>query len=157
MGFSQSSLKTFTSKTTSPIDYTVCENKKNQCPFFTNTSLLDEYCSVLRYRVKQIYKDKPLCREHDKTATLYLSRAKANFNLRFFKSANNLDHHPCSYFQWADQDPNEYTLQSSKITKKAKRSSNNNKKKGTTPIQVTYLTLPVKRMQQFKRAEGVKE
>ena len=164
-GFCQTPLKTFTSKTTSPTDYTVYENKKkNQCPFFIKTSLLEEYCSLLLHRVKQIYKDVLSCCEHDKTATLFRSRTKAKFSRRFFKCANNLDHDPCSYFQWADQDPNEYTLalnhpsylppppspaQPSKITKKAKTSSIN-KKKETTPIMVTYLTLPVECMQ-FKK------
>ena len=109
-GFCQSSLKTFTSKTTSPADYTVCENKKDQCPFFTKTSLLEEYCSVLLYRVKQIYKGLPPFCKHDKPATLFLSRTKDNFNRPFFKCANNLEHNPCSYFQWADQDPNGYTI-----------------------------------------------
>ena len=46
--------------------------------------------------------------QHDKTATLYLSRTKVNFNRPFFKFAINP--HPCSYFQWADQEPNESTL-----------------------------------------------
>ena len=114
-GFCQSPLKTFTRKPTSPTDYTVCENmKKNQCPFFTKTSLLQDYCSVLLYRVKQIYKDLPRSCEHDKTAMLFLSRTKANFNRPFFKCASKLDHDPCSYFQW----------------------------KETTPIKVTFLTLP---------------
>ena len=108
--FCQSPLKTFTSKTTSPADYTACENKKDQCPFFTKTSLLEEYCSVLLYRLKQIYKGLPPFCKHDKPATLFLSRTKDNFNRPFFKCANILEHNPCSYFQWADQDPNGYTL-----------------------------------------------
>ena len=62
------------------------------------------------YRFKQIYKEVPRCCQHDKTATLYLSRTKVNFNRLFFKCANNLDHDPCSYFQWADQEPNKYTF-----------------------------------------------
>ena len=110
-GFCQSPLKTFTSRTTSPTDYIVCKNKKkDQCPFFTKTSLLEDYCSVVLYRAKQIYKDVPPCCEHDKSATLYLSRTKANCNRSFFKCANNLHHDPCSYFQWADQEPNEYIV-----------------------------------------------
>ena len=63
---------------------------------------------MVLYRVKQIYKEVPPYCQHGKTATLYLSRTKANFNRPFFKCANN--HDPCSYFQWADQEPNEYTL-----------------------------------------------
>ena len=114
-GFCKSPLKTFTSKITSPTDYTICENKeKNQCPFFTKTSLLEDYCSVVVYRVKQNYKDGPPCCQHDRTATLHLSRTKAKFSRPFFKCDNNIDHDPCSYFQWADQDPNEYTLVLSK-------------------------------------------
>ena len=80
------------------------------CPFFTKSRLLEDYCTVLLYRVKQTYKDLPPFCEHVKIATLFLSRTKANFNRPFFKCANSIDHDPCSYFQWADQDPNEFTL-----------------------------------------------
>ena len=35
---------------------------------------------------------------------------QANFDRPFFKCDNNLEHDPYSYFQWADQEPNEYTV-----------------------------------------------
>ena len=63
---------------------------------------------MVLYRVKQIYNEVPPYCQQGKTATLYLSRTKANFNRPFFKCANN--HDPCSYSQWADQEPNDYTL-----------------------------------------------
>ena len=107
-GFYQSPLKTFVSKGTPPIDYTVCE--KNPCPFFTKSSLLDDYCSVLLYRVKPLYKGLPPFCQHDKSTTLLLSRTRDNFNRPFFKCAMKKDQDPCSFFQWADEDPNETTL-----------------------------------------------
>ena len=65
---------------------------------------------MLLYRVKQIYKDLPACCQDDSPATLFLSRTKDNFNRPFFKCADKYDQDPCSYFQWADQDPSETIL-----------------------------------------------
>ena len=107
-GFCQSPLKTFVSKGTPPTDYTVCE--KNPCPFFTKSSLLDDCCPVLLYRVKPIYKSLPSCCQHDKSTTLLLSTTRDNFNRPFFKCDMKKYQDPCSYFQWADEDPNEITL-----------------------------------------------
>ena len=117
--------------------------------------------------MKKIYKENPPFCEHGNTSTLYLSRSKANFNRAFFKCSNGIGYDPCPYFQWADEEPNEFTLSlnhprpgyfaqrpllpppPAKIAKRAKTSSN--KKKETTPIEVTYLILPVKRARQFKK------
>ena len=112
-GFCKSSLKTFDSKGTPSIEYTVCvigEGKEKKCPFFVKSSLLKDYCSVLLYRVKKIYKENPPYCQHGNTLTLFLSRSKKNFNRAFFKCANRIDDDPCRYFQWADEEPNEYTL-----------------------------------------------
>ena len=154
-------LKTFISKTTLPTDYTLCENK-NQCPFFTKTSLLEDYCTVLLYRLKQIYKDLPPFCEHVKTASPFLSRTEATFNRPFFKCANSTDHDPCSYFQWTDQDPNEYTLAlkhptSRYFSQKPPPPSpaaqlKKNKKRCLDPLKVTSIMLPApKRTLQFKK------
>ena len=171
-GFFQSSLKTFDSKGTPSIEYTVCvngEGKEKKCPFFVKSSLLKDYCSVLLYRVKKIYKENPPYCQHGNTSTLFLRRSKKNFNRAFFKCANRADDDPCRYFQWADEEPNEYTLDlnhprdgyfsqkpllppsPAKIEKRAKTSSN--KKKETKPIEVAYFSLPVpvKRARQFKK------
>ena len=116
---------------------------------------------MVLYRVKQIYKDVPPCYQHDKIATLYLSRSKANFN-RPFKFAYNLDHDPCSYFKWADQEPDDYTVALNQPNylpppSPKKPKGQQQQQKETTPIKVIYLTMRVKRMPQFKRAEGAKE
>ena len=74
------------------------------------SSLLKDYCFALLYAVKKIYKENPLFCEHGNTSTLYLSRSKANFNRAFFKCANGLGYDPRTYFQWADEEPNEFTL-----------------------------------------------
>ena len=161
-GFCKSPLKTFTSKTTSPMptDYTVCENKKKRkCHFFTKTSLLEDYCTVLLNRVKKIYKDLPPFCEHVKIATLFLSRTKANFNRPFFKCTKNIDHDPCSYFQWADQDPNEYTLalnhpRSLYFSQKPPPppEAKLKKKRCLDPLKATSIILPApKRTHQFEK------
>ena len=111
-GFCQSPLKTFDSQGTPSIEYTVCGNEEEEkkCPFFVKSSLLKDYCSVLLYRVKKIYKENPPYCQHGNTSTLFLSISKKNFNRAFFKCANRADDDPCRYFQWADQEPNKYTL-----------------------------------------------
>ena len=170
-GFCQSPLKTFDSQGTPSIEYTVCGNEEEgkKCPFFVKSSLLKDYCSVLLYRVKKIYKENPPYCQHGNTSKLFLSRSKKNLNRAFFKYANRIDDDPCRYFQWADAEPNEYTLSQNhtrpdyfaqkpllppppaKIAKRAKTSSN--KKKETKPIEVAYFSLPVpvKRARQFKK------
>ena len=171
-GFCQSSLKTFDSKGTPSIECTVCgngEGKEKKCPFFVKSSLLKDYCSVLLYHVKKIYKENPPYCQHGSTSTLLLSRSKKNFNRAFFKCANRADDDLCRYFHWADEEPFEYTLDlnfprdgyfsqkpllpppPAKIEKRAKTSSN--KKKETKPIEVAYFSLPVpvKRARQFKK------
>ena len=169
-GFCQTPLKTFDSKGTPSIEYTVWGNEEEEkkCPFFVKSSLLKDYCSVLLYRVKKIYKENPPYCQHGNTSPLFLSRSKKNFNRAFFKCANRADDDPCRYFQWADEEPNKYTLDlnhprdgyfaqkpllpppPAKIAKRAKTSSN--KKKETKPIEVAYFSLPVpvKRARQFK-------
>ena len=125
------------------------------------SSFLKEYCFTLLYAVKKIYKENPPYCQHGNTSTLHLSKSKDNFNRAFFKCANRIDDDPCRYFQWADEEPNKFTLSQNhprpsyfsqkpllppppaKITKRIKTSSN--KKKETTPIEVAYLSLPVKR------------
>ena len=75
------------------------------------SSLLDKLLDDPRYKfnaVKKIYKVNPPFCEHGNTSTLYLSRSKANFNRAFFKCAKGYD--PCPYFQWADEEPNKFTL-----------------------------------------------
>ena len=111
-GFCQSPLKTFDSQGTPSIEYTVCGNEEEEkkCPFFVKLSLLKDYCSVLLYRVKKIYMENPPYCQHGNTSTLYLSRSKDNFNRAFFKCANKIDDDPCRYFQWADKEPNKFTL-----------------------------------------------
>ena len=156
-----SPLKTFTSKTTSPTGYTVCENKKNQCPFFTKTSLLEDYCTMLLYHVKQIYQDLPPFCKQDKTATLSLSKTKVNFNRPFFMCGNNIEHDPCSYFQWADQDPNKFTLAlnhprslyfSQNPPPPSPEAKLKKKKRCLDPLKATSIILPVpKRTHQFKK------
>ena len=111
-GFCKCLLKTFDSKGTPSIEYTVCvngEGKEKKCPF-VKSSLLKDYCSVLLYSVKKIYKENPPFCEHGNTSTLFLSRSKDSFNRAFFKCANRADDDPCRYFQWADQEPSKYTL-----------------------------------------------
>ena len=168
-GFCKSPLKAFTCKKTPPVEYVVCGNEEEEkkSPFFVKSSLLKDNCFALLYAVKKIFKENPPFCEHGNTSTLYLSRSKANFNRAFFKCSNGLGYNPCTYFQWADEEPNEFTLSlnhprpgyfaqrpvlpppPAKIAKRAKTSSN--KKKETTPVEVTYLTLPVKRARQFKK------
>ena len=111
-GFCQSPLKTFDSQGTPSIEYTVCgkEEEEKKCPFFVKSSLLKDYCSVLLCRVKEIYKENPPYGQHGNTSTLYLSRSKDNFNRAFFKCANRADDDPFRYFQWADKEPNKFTL-----------------------------------------------
>ena len=60
--------------------------------------------------VKPLYKGLPPCCQHDKSTTLLLRRTRDNFNRPFFKCAMKKDEDPCSYFQWADEDPNGTTL-----------------------------------------------
>ena len=106
-GFCKCSLKTFDSKGTPSIEYTVCvngEGKEKKCPFFVKSSLLKDYCFVLLYNVKKVYKENPPFCEHGNTSTLFLSRSKDNFNRAFFKCANRAVDDPCSYFQWANEE-----------------------------------------------------
>ena len=84
------------------------EEEEKKCPFFVKSSLMKDYCFALLYAVKKVYKENPPFCEHGNTSTLYLSRSKANFNRAFFKCANGYD--PCPYFQWADEEPNKFTL-----------------------------------------------
>ena len=113
-GFCKSPLKTFTCKKTPPVEYVVCGNEEEEeekkCPFFVKSSLPKDYCFALLYAVKKIYKENPQFCEHGNTSTLYLSRSKTKFNRAFFKCATGLGYDPCTYFQWADEEPNEFTL-----------------------------------------------
>ena len=63
--------------------------------------------AVLREKDLQ---EKPATCEHGNTSTLFLSQSKDNFNRPYFKCANGPGYDPCSYFQWADEEPNEFTL-----------------------------------------------
>ena len=113
-GFCQSPLTSFTSKKN--VEYVVCSSneeekkKEKKCPFFVKSILLKDYCFALLYSVKKIYKKNPPFCEHGNTSTLFLSQSKDNFNRPFFKCANGPGYDPCSYFQWADEEPNEFTL-----------------------------------------------
>ena len=113
-GFCQSPLTSFTSK--KDVEYVVCSSNKEEkkkekkCPFFVKSILLKDYCFALLYNVKKIYKKNPPFCEHGNTSTLFLSQSKDNFNRPFFKCNNGPDYDPCSYFQWADEEPNKFTL-----------------------------------------------
>ena len=113
-GFCQSPLTSFTSKKN--VEYVVCSSneeekkKEKKCPFFVKSILLKDYCFALLYSVKKIYKKNPPFCEHGNTSRLFLSQSKDNFNRPFFKCANGPGYDPCSYFQWADEEPNEFTL-----------------------------------------------
>ena len=113
-GFCQSPLTSFTSKKN--VEYVVCSSneeekkKEKKCPFFVKLILLKDYCFALLYSVKKIYKKNPPFCEHGNTSTLFLSQSKDNFNRPFFTCANGPGYDPCSYFQWADEEPNEFTL-----------------------------------------------
>ena len=113
-GFCQSPLASFTSKKN--VEYVVCSSneeekkKEKKCPFFVKSILLKDYCFALLYSVKKIYKKNPPFCEHDNTSTLFFSQSKGNFNRPFFTCANGPGYDPCSYFQWADEEPNEFTV-----------------------------------------------
>ena len=113
-GFCQSPLASFTSK--KDVEYVVCsfneeeKKKEKKCPFFVKSILLKDYCFALLYSVKKIYKKNPPFCEHGNTSKLFLSQSKDNFNRPFFTCANGPGYDPCSYFQWADEKPNEFTL-----------------------------------------------
>ena len=113
-GFCQNPLTSFTSK--KDVEYVVCSSneeekkKEKKCPFFVKSILLKDYCFALLYSVKKIYKKNPPFCEHGNTSKLFLSQSKDNFNRPFFKCANGPGYDPCSYFQWADEEPNEFTL-----------------------------------------------
>ena len=113
-GFCQSPLASFTSK--KDVEYVVCSSnqeekkKEKKCPFFVKSILLKDYCFALLYSVKKIYKKNPPFCEHGNTSKLFLSQSKDNFNRPFFTCANGPGYDPCSYFQWAHEEPNEFTL-----------------------------------------------
>ena len=113
-GFCQSPLTSFTSK--KDVEYVVCSSNKEEkkkekkCPFFVKSILMKDYCFALLYSVKKIYKKNPPFCEHGNTSKLFLSQSKDNFNRPFFTCANGPGYDPCSYFQWADEEPNEFTL-----------------------------------------------
>ena len=113
-GFCQSPLASFTSK--KDVEYVVCSSneeekkKEKKCPFFVKSNLLKDYCFALLYSVKKIYKKNPPFCEHGNTSKLFLSQSNDNFNRPFFTCANGPGYDPCSYFQWADEEPNEFTL-----------------------------------------------
>ena len=86
------------------------EEEGEEMSLLRQINLLKDYCFALLYSVKKIYKKNPPFCEHGNTSTLFLSQSKDNFNRPFFKCANGPGYDPCSYFQWADEEPNEFTL-----------------------------------------------